>query len=1595
MKNQLPIDRHPVLKGQPLIRKSNFFLIKKYHLILPFIATAGLLVISIMALMLNRPASAILTPGDPNLVSFWTFNNAGDLGDDSLATNDLTINGSVSSGTPKIGSGSLELDAATEYLSSTNSAAFSSEPALPAFDGSYTLSVWVNLADISTPQMIATKINEYQLLYSASQNKFFYNAYATAACNNGTICQIGGGSAITANTWYHLVIVHDVIGNKNYLYVNNGSNVINSQPNSFTTSNFYVGNSNTGTLQFLGNIDALGFWKRALSAAEVRRLWLYDDALEYPFAASNPTVTTNTALSVSDTSAWLSGQVTDLAGDVITSRSFKYEADPLSLPYDNVTTAETGFFGKDVFGTSINGLSCGTTYHFIATATNDSGFSGDSADATFTTAACNATTLDDTLVSFWKLDENGGIRMDEFNTNHLSEIGGTILNYWDGKVRTAADINSAKYLTIDNNSSLRTGGIDFSVSAWVYLNSTDNNQVFASKYREWILFLAGKRFYFSTYSSNGAVAHSAISTTIPNLGQYAGWYHIVGVHNFSTNRNYIYVNAVPENNVASIEPSGTFIGKFQVGAMGDGFRFINSRVDALGFWRKALTGAEVTELYKSGYGMEYPFTLIISAPSVTTDAATAVADDSATANGNITSIGNENASSRGFEYGLTLGYGTTVTQTGSFNTGVFSASLTNLRCSSLYNVRAFAVNSAGTGSGGNQTFTTGACTNSITIDSPSSYQVIQRNGSNQANINISGHYTNNNSTVPVLEARWNGGAWADLVATPEVGWTNGGTFTGVLTNQPAGQGTLQVRFKNDIAVVVSVTYVGIGDIFAIAGQSNAMGRGFNPQIYTAPVGNPTLKAAIFGNDNLWDELADPVDSPTNQVDVISNDAAALGSIWPLLATLIMADQNVPVAFVPAASASSFIDKATAGIYPYWEPDAPNDRNTLFGSMHYRIDAVGGVKSVLYWQGESEAKFNISQAAYLSELNNLANGLDTFIDTNLTMSVAQIGDFANADCCIGVETRLDNIRLAQKQTWDTNPNVVIGPSLYDVNLLDEVGEEGLHFTTDGDLQTAANRWWVALKQAYYGGTEGRGPRVKLVEHTPGTTTVKVIFETSSPLLPTTGIQGFTVKEGITTKTILSADVIDDAYDNKVLLTLSAPTAVAVTVSYAQGRTANRAVITNVLTDSSTYNLPAEVFVSTASSAPDVIVPLITVNEDVDAGPVSSDIINLTVTDINLNTSTLKYGFSPDIVCDGSDTYLNSFTNAIDFTITGNHVDYLCAKAEDWSGNIGYLLVGVLNIRSSGSGSQYITPPCQMFINSGQTTTDSLIVALKFAAFDQPGQMLISNVEDFTNANWEPFISDKVWTLAGESSSYGLKTVYARVRNIYGTISNICSDSIEYLEKGSPIITEEPQPALLPAGVDVGDLIKLEAITTVYFIDDDNRRHSFPNEPVFFSYFPSFDGIKIVSDEIMAKIPLGSNITVRPGTNLVKIESDPRVYAVEPYGVLRWLSDQQIIEKLYGLDWENRLIDIAPTFFIDYQEGQPIAEAVYPTGSVIEFNDQSNLYYIEQDKKRYISTEAYWGNKFQNQFILRNVSALIAYENGLDLPVMTIEQIIDIR
>jgi hypothetical protein len=129
-------------------------------------------------------------------------------------------------------------------------------------------------------------------------------------------------------------------------------------------------------------------------------------------------------------------------------------------------------------------------------------------------------------------------------------------------------------------------------------------------------------------------------------------------------------------------------------------------------------------------------------------------------------------------------------------------------------------------------------------------------------------------------------------------------------------------------------------------------------------------------------------------------------------------------------------------------------------------------------------------------------------------------------------------------------------------------------------------------------------------------------------------------------------------------------------------------------------------------------------------------------------------------------------------------------------------------------------------------------------------------------------------------------------------------------------------------------------TVYWYASNGKRYVLPNAKTFYSWV-GYGGVPVttVNNTELYGIPLGGNVTYRPGARLVKIATDPKVYAVSRYGVLRWVSSELVARTLYGDTWAQMVDDVPVDYFSNYTMGNPIYSSVDYTPS-IEYTSVTN-------------------------------------------------------
>ena len=211
------------------------------------------------------------------------------------------------------------------------------------------------------------------------------------------------------------------------------------------------------------------------------------------------------------------------------------------------------------------------------------------------------------LISYWKLDESSGNAADSVGSNTLTNTSTT---FGACKINNGGifDGSTSKLLN-SSPSGLPTGDATRTVSFWMYPTnvSTTNGTPFNFGTTN----QARKDTYHTYNSANGKfnVSTSGEAYDLNTTFSVNTWYHMVIVNTTGSNIVKVYVNGSLDTTATFVNGSlNTTIGGLSVGCDTNSASFFYGKIDEVGIWSRALSSTEVTQLYNSGNGLQYPFT---------------------------------------------------------------------------------------------------------------------------------------------------------------------------------------------------------------------------------------------------------------------------------------------------------------------------------------------------------------------------------------------------------------------------------------------------------------------------------------------------------------------------------------------------------------------------------------------------------------------------------------------------------------------------------------------------------------------------------------------------------------------------------------------------------------------------------------------------------------------------------------------------------------------------------------------------------------------------------------------------------------------------
>lgn len=327
----------------------------------------------------------------------------------------------------------------------------------------------------------------------------------------------------------------------------------------------------------------------------------------------------------------------------------------------------------------------------------------------------------------------------------------------------------------------------------------------------------------------------------------------------------------------------------------------------------------------------------------------------------------------------------------------------------------------------------------LSVSSPRPRQIVQRSAENLGRFTVTG-LTGSLTNLARIEARMlvmpgltNNGVSTDWVVIVDAA-TNG-AFTGTLPNIAAGGWfRLEVRAvdadTNELAVA-AVDRLGVGDIFLTAGQSNAGCFGSPQQVptddrvssfYVAP------KTWVFARDG----------QPDN-----SGGMGAGGSPWPVLGSILVASNQVPVGFVCLAVGGSALAS--------WLPGTTSFQNL---SNVMRLFGTNGLRAVLWHQGETDAANLTTASNYTYMLSNVIVSSRTVAGWSVPWGIAE-ASYNAGNSLAGQEA----VNAGQRQCIYNVPDCFRGARTDDFHLEGKLSD-AVHFNATG-LAEHGRQWADAL------------------------------------------------------------------------------------------------------------------------------------------------------------------------------------------------------------------------------------------------------------------------------------------------------------------------------------------------------------------------------------------------------------------------------------------------------------------------------------------------------------------------------------------------------
>ena len=572
------------------------------------------------------------------LVGYWPF--CGNANDASGNGNNGTPMNGVSLTTDRFGNANsaYSFDGVDDHISCSNSSTLNTS--------SISVAGWMNASVLGGVRSLVSRWNQpnnpcanFSTSIDNSTNNF------VGACNQYSNTVLYSSNSVLTNQWIHFLYVHNEnIGGS--LYINGslvGSNNIQG-PICNSINDLYIGaQMNVASLWrfFNGKLDDIGIWNRALTASEIQQLYIQGQATyswspggaTTPSITVSPTATTTYSCTITQNGATTTQSQTITVNPLPTVNAGVDQSvfagtqvtlagsGATTYAWDNGITNNTPFTANTTTTYTMTGTSngCSSTDAVLVTVlptptitpTSATLCAGQSSTLTVASAStgtpCASTglpgTLSNGLVGYWPFCGNANDASG--NGNNGTVNGATLSTDRFGNANSAYSFDGVDDKIVFNSIFEFHNNNNATFSSWINsdiplsnlqgtflkssLNAPDNN-----RYNFFINPISqGLKINVDYRQSNYAI-HILNMDTIPTNT----WSHFTIKRNgnmYDTYINGVYSHSVIDNNPSLPNSIGWLLGIDPSSTL-----HFKGQLDDIGIWNRALTAAEIQQLYNQG-----------------------------------------------------------------------------------------------------------------------------------------------------------------------------------------------------------------------------------------------------------------------------------------------------------------------------------------------------------------------------------------------------------------------------------------------------------------------------------------------------------------------------------------------------------------------------------------------------------------------------------------------------------------------------------------------------------------------------------------------------------------------------------------------------------------------------------------------------------------------------------------------------------------------------------------------------------------------------------------------------------------------------------